>query len=294
MPNLTTPIPPKMTGNVKTDLAAIKAWGTVLIDELTYLFNNLGTENVTEAASVKAENINTSKAKISNAQIGALTADKLVAGKINTENVTVESEDGTLEISGSKLVIRDDNNIRLYAAYNSYSGSFDFYLCNQYGVPTVAIDGSGNAVFSGKVESSAIFASSVIGTNSLDYAEIDGGVFAKLDPTGIKVMQDSDGERLQKFGVSAADDGTSYLVMGAGNGEGSVNINGVVYTNGAFKIEKNDSYANLRLVGYTPSVTFWEDSEELWLDGEKILLNGTDVIDEINKLKKEIESLKQK
>ena len=61
MPNLTTPIPSRLTGDVQTDVQALKKWGTALIDELTYIFNNLDAGNVSEAASVKAENIDTAK-----------------------------------------------------------------------------------------------------------------------------------------------------------------------------------------------------------------------------------------
>ena len=53
MPNLTTPIPPKLTGAAGDDIKAIKKWGTALIDELSYIFNNLDAGNVSEAASVK-------------------------------------------------------------------------------------------------------------------------------------------------------------------------------------------------------------------------------------------------
>ena len=46
MPNLTTPIPPKLTGAAGDDIKAIKKWGTALIDELSYIFNNLDAGNV--------------------------------------------------------------------------------------------------------------------------------------------------------------------------------------------------------------------------------------------------------
>ena len=41
MPNLTTPIPPKLSGQSNEDLIRFKEWGTALIDELTYILNNL-------------------------------------------------------------------------------------------------------------------------------------------------------------------------------------------------------------------------------------------------------------
>ena len=291
MPNFTTPIPPRLTGESERDIALLKNWGTALVDELTYLFNNLDSGNVIEAASVKAENIETTNAKITNAQIGALTADKLVAGSVDTGLVTVADSSGKLKISGSQITISDKHNQRFIAAYDSSADVFRFELYNEDGEPTVSINSNGDAVFGGVVESAEIYSSTIIGTDSDSYEQITGGVFADIDQTGIKVMQDTDNVRQQKIGMSVADDGTSYLVLGAGNGEGKHTINGVDYTNGSFIEEKNESYARLGLVGYKPQIYFWENSGELWLSGETVLVNGRDVLAEIDALNKKIDSI---
>ncbi len=293
MPNLTTPVPPKLTGDANADVEILKRWGTALIDELTYLFNNLDSGNVIEAASVKAENIETVNAKISNAQIGALTADKLVTGSVDTSRVTVADNSGNMTISGSMIVISDKDRERFVAAYDKDEDKFRFELYNSDGMPTVSINSDGDAVFSGLLESAKIFSSTIIGTDSDSYDNIDGGVFANIDPTGIKVMQDSGGERQQKVGMSVGSDGTAYLVLGAGDGNGKVSINGVVYTNGSFKIEKNDGHASLGIVGAKPFINFWQDTGELWLSGDTVRINGTDVIGEINLLKNQLNSLIQ-
>ena len=285
MPNFTTPIPPKLTGDAERDVGILKNWGTALIDELTYLFNNLDSGNVIEAASVKAENIETANAKITNAQIGALTADKLVAGSVDTELVSVRDKNGRLKISGSQIVISDKNNQRFVAAFDPDTNKFRFELYNRNGEPMVSINSGGDAVFGGIVESAKIFSSTIIGTDSESYESVEGGVFADIDRTGIKVMQDDGGERQQKIGMSVADDGTAYLVLGAGNGDGEHSINGVVYTNGAFIEEKNESYARLGLVGYKPQLYFWENSQELWLSGSSVLINGRDILSEIDEIK---------
>ncbi|MEE1050167.1 MAG: hypothetical protein U0M60_22410 [Clostridia bacterium] len=291
MPNFTTPIPPRLTGDSDRDVGILKNWGTALIDELTYLFNNLDSGNVIEAASVKAENIETKNAKISNAQIGALSADKLVAGSVDTGLVSVKDSNGRLEISGSQIVISDKNTERFIAAFDPDTNTFRFELYNKKGEPTVSINSGGDAVFGGILESATIFSSTIIGTDSDSYEEIDGGVFADIDQKGIKVMQDDGGARQQKIGMSVADDGTAYLVLGAGNGDGRHSINGVVYTNGSFIEEKNESYARLGLVGYKPQIHFWENSEELWLSGDTVLINGRDVLNEIDQIKDELKSI---
>lgn len=291
MPNVTTPIPPNLTGNAEADVQKLKDWGTALIDELTYLFHNLDAGNVIEAASVKAENIDTSGATIGNAQIGALSADKLVAGSVNTEKVAVADTDGRLEISGSKIVMRDKYNRRFVAAYNKGTNQFQFMLFNNEGTPTISINSDGNAVFTGKVESSSIYASNVIGTDSNSFVEKDGGVFAFMDGKGVKIMQDKDQIRRQKLGMSVGDDGTAYLVLGAGNGNGSMVINGVVCTNGAFKVQKGDGYAMMGLSGYAPYINFWEESEELWLSGNRVLVNGIDLNQAVSQLDQNLSSL---
>lgn len=293
MPNLTTPIPPRLTGNPNNDVEMLKRWGTALIDELTYLFNNLDSGNVIEAASVKAENIETTNAKISNAQIGALTADKLVTGSVDTSRVDVSDSSGNMTISGSMIVISDKNRERFVAAYDKAEDKFRFELYNKDGEATVSINSDGNAVFSGLLESAKIFSSTIIGTDSESYENYDGGVFANIDPTGIKVMHDKNGDRQQKIGMSVGGDGTAYMVLGAGDGSGKVSINGVVYTNGSFKIEKNDGLASMGIVGAKPFISFWQDSGELWLSGDRVLINGTDVIGEINSLKSQLNALIQ-
>ncbi len=291
MPSFTTPTPLRLTGDTSEDVKMLKRWGTALIDELAYLFNNLDKGNVIEAASVKAENIETNNAKISNAQIGTLSANKLVSGKVNTNLVTVEDNDGTLNISGSEIVISDKNNERFVAAYDKESNRFRFELCNKDGVPTVTINSDGNAVFTGQVESSAIFSSTIIGTDKEDYSNIEGDVFANIDHSGIKIMQDKKGERLQKVGMSVSDDGTAYIILGAGDGSGKIDINGVVYTDGTLAVEKNESYGRMGIVGGEASATFWDSSGELWLNGREVLINNRNILSEIDSIKSQIDSL---
>lgn len=290
MPNLTTPIPSRLTGDVQTDVQALKKWGTALIDELTYIFNNLDAGNVSEAASVKAENIDTANAKITNAQIGNLTADKLRAGQVDTDLVTVESENGTLSISGSSIIISDRNTERFKAEYNPTTDLFNFILYNSSGQPTVYINSAGNAVFSGRIDSSEIFSSTIVGTDSVSYASGTGGVFAEMDTDGIKIMQDKNGTRRQKIGMSVGDDGTSYMAFGAGDGTGKVTINGVTYSNGSFLIQKNESYTSMGVVGDNGIISFM-DGGELWLRGTDVLVNGRNVLDEIDSLKSQINNL---
>lgn len=287
MPNLTTPIPPKLTGAAGDDIKAIKKWGTALIDELSYIFNNLDAGNVSEAASVKAENIDTSNAKIQNAQIGNLTADKLRTGQLNTNLVRVESDFGNLSMSGSSIVISDNKEERFKVEYDPDTGLFSFVINNSEGKPTVYINSLGNAVFSGRVDSSEIFSSTIVGTDSVSYLQKNGGVFAEMDTKGIKILQDKNQKRLQKLGMSVGDDGTAYIVLGSGDGSGEVTINGVKYSNGSFVIQKNSSYSSFGTVGGSTVLSFMDDGD-LWIRGDRVLINGRDILSEIDEIKKQI------
>ncbi len=294
MPNFTTPVPPKLSGNTASDVTALKNWGTALIDELTYIFNHLDASNVTEALSVKAENIDTTNAKIKNAQIDLLSADKLQTGELNTDKVTVTDKNGNLTVSGSEIVISDRSRERFVASFDNDQNQFRFILFNEDGTPTVTIDSDGDAIFSGIMESARVYSSTIVGTDRQSFLDTNGGVFANIDPKGIKVMQDKNGRRYQKIGMSVANDGTAYFVLGSGNGNGSTNINGVTYTDGTFKIEKNESCANMGLVGYAPFITFWESSGELWLSGSNVLINGINLSDRITQIENNISTINQR
>lgn len=111
MPNLTTPFL-RLSGDTEQDLKQIEQWSVALVDELKSVLCNLDSGNVGEAASVKAQNIDCTKAKIKDAQVQSMTADKLTAGTINTGEITVsgESDKGSMEMSGEKLEFYEKGN----------------------------------------------------------------------------------------------------------------------------------------------------------------------------------------
>ncbi len=284
MPNLTTPIPGKITGDAVRDLNAFRKWGTALIDELSYILSNLDESNVIEAGAVRAENIDTSGAKISNAQIGHLSADKLRAGTIDTDLVVLKSGDGNLTLTGNSVKIDDGKFNRFVVEYDKERDLFRFELCNAQGEPTVSINSLGNAVFTGKIDGSQIYSSVIVGTDSLSYEQKEGGVFAMTDSKGMKIMQDKEGVRSQRLGLSAGDDGTAYMVMGSGDGTEETDINGVKYSGGSFLIKREEGAATEGIVGAEGTLAFM-DSGELWLGGKKVLINGRDILGELDALK---------
>lgn len=171
MANLTTAYPMR-TGDLQKDYEALYDWAVGLLDELKPLVNNLDAGNVAEAASVRAENINTNTAKIKDGQIHSLTADKLTAGTIdankiqvihlNADNITagtltvggqvdIQNEEGTLKINGSEISMMDEQGNPRIQFGADREGQYLFLLQNSDGSQGLYLLDDGNVVFSGSI-----------------------------------------------------------------------------------------------------------------------------------------------
>lgn len=289
IPNLTTPSPPPAAAEITETVKGLREWGTALIDELTYLLANLDSGNVKCAASVKAENIDTSTARISNAQIGVLNASKLIAGTIDTNLVTVSSTDGSLQMSGTALEITDKNGKPLfYAGYDAEQNRFDFHLYGKGG-KGIYLNNDGNAVFSGMLSSSDIYASKIIGTSRSEFlAPTTKHSFVQIDRAGIKMAQTRPGqEHQQKFGATIASDGSMVVALGEGEGEPSFSENGVVYRPGSFVLKKStDDTAEIGLCAQDSQIKF--ENGKINLLSKNVTVNGEEIA-----TKNEIETLRQ-
>jgi hypothetical protein len=175
-------LPEESSGNLKEDFENLKTKFISVLKELEYALGNLDEENVQRAASVRAEDIDTSKAKIRDAQIKSLTADKLTAGtidaneisvinidadnisagSIDTDMIKIASGDGSLVMDGGLIRMYDeDGALRLMMGLdtrsevggeaNPYYNQFCFFIVNKDGVNTIYFDDDGNAVFAGKI-----------------------------------------------------------------------------------------------------------------------------------------------
>ena len=156
---------PQRTGDTASDCRALFDWAAALLDELRPLLCNLDAGNVTEAACVKAQNIDTNTARISQAQIGALSADKLTSGSIDAGVIQVknlsadEIKSGTLRLSqgmgiegaDGRLSI-DPKGMRMYDAQGKPGilmgqdsrGKFYFSILNDRGDEGLTLDEKGN------------------------------------------------------------------------------------------------------------------------------------------------------
>lgn len=129
-------------------------WCVSLVEQVRFVLNNLDASNVSEAASVKAENIDTRFAKIKSAQIQSLKADKIKTGTLHvTENMTIENDDWSIKFLSDSIVFSDpDGTQRLAMGRVENSETFVFVLYDKKGKPTLTMNSAGEAVFSGTIQ----------------------------------------------------------------------------------------------------------------------------------------------
>lgn len=161
MPNLTTPFLFLGGTDINKDMDEVQNWSINLIEELKYILCNLDAGNVTEAHSVKAQNIDCTQARIHNAQIQSLTADKLTAGTIDAGEITVKGEDenGMMIMSGETLVFYEkdehgENKPRICIGFNGQRYVFEVY--NREGQKEIEMDDNGNVIFRGIIRGGKI------------------------------------------------------------------------------------------------------------------------------------------
>lgn len=287
-----------MSGGVGENLNRLREWGAALTDELAYLLNNLDSGNVRSAASVKAENIDTSTARISNAQVGVLNADKLTAGTINTNHVSISDEQGCLNITGSAFELTDaSGEPLLYAGYDSEADRFDFHLYGKNG-KGIYLNNEGNAVFSGMLSSSEIYSSKIIGTLLSEFLQPTvQQPFVQIDRAGIKLNQSdpSAGRHIQKLGATISDAGNVILVLGEGEGDISFSCNGVIYREGSFLLTKNtDDTAVLELYNQNSKMIFKNGGITFQAGSVKIGEEEVATLADLQALQNQVNSLQTK
>ena len=167
MPNLTTPFLNLKGQDINEDMKKINEWSVSLIDELKTILCNLDSGNVTEAGSVKAQNIDVAQARIKGAQIQSLTADKLTAGTIDTGEITISNEEekngtkGRIEIANQQIVFTEDSVDRIIIG-RTYTLNEDgekvwhytFTVQNSDGTQGIYMDENGDVRITGTFTSS--------------------------------------------------------------------------------------------------------------------------------------------
>lgn len=142
-------------------------WCVSLVEQVRFVLNNLDASNVSEAASVKAENIDTRFAKIKSAQIQSLKADKIKTGTLHvTEEMTIQNNDGSIKFLPNSIVMStpkldengnvckdEEGNIilvpRLQMGKEEDTNKFIFIISDKDGNDTLTLNDNGEGIFKG-------------------------------------------------------------------------------------------------------------------------------------------------
>ena len=160
-----------------TDLTAINADITNLkaqYAEINTLVNgNLTSDNI-QSIVITGDKFTVANGFIKDAMIETVSANKINTGIINTNNVSIQSEDGSMIINGTTQQFKDENNkVRIQIGKDA-TGNFTFALFSQDGVG-VLIDETG-------IKSGAVPDGLIVNDMVADNANISGG---KLDISSV-------------------------------------------------------------------------------------------------------------
>ena len=119
-----------------------------------------------------------SDASIDSAKIKSLVADKITSGSLNTNNVTIKSNDGKLQITGDTILVKDANRTRVQIGKDA-NADYNIYILDASG--KVMFDATGihaDAIKSPIIENAMVSSNANISASKLDidslFSEING------------------------------------------------------------------------------------------------------------------------
>lgn len=171
---------------VKATIGTVEA-GTVLADLIKANKVSIGTLNATlgrietlvggnltmdniHSLILSTDKVTVVDAFIKNAMIDSISANKVNAGTINTNNVKIESTDGSMVLNGSLQQFKDENGIVRIQLGKDAQGNFTFSLFDETGRGTL-IDSTGvkaNAIANGLIVNSMVSDTAAIEGKKLD------------------------------------------------------------------------------------------------------------------------------
>ena len=189
----------------KADITNLNA-ANANIDNLTALVANIQTliggnltmDNI-QSLVLTSDKVTIADALIKNAMIDSVSANKINTGIINTNNVSIQSEDGSMLINGTTQQFKDENGkVRIQIGKDA-QGNFTFALFSQDGVG-VLIDETG-------IKSGAVPDGLIVNDMVADNANISGG---KLDIDSV-ISNINDNENTLKSSKIKFDDTNQTL-----------------------------------------------------------------------------------
>ena len=157
-----------------TDLTAANANIDILTAKLadinTLVSGNLTSDNI-HSLNLTSTNTTIENALIKDAMIDTISANKITSGIINTNNVNIQSEDGSMLLQGTLQQFKDKNgNVRIQIGKDA-TGNFTFALYDENGTGQLINQNgiqSSNAIADGLIVDSKVAENANISGSKLD------------------------------------------------------------------------------------------------------------------------------
>lgn len=166
--------------DLKATNADIEVLNADFAEIKTLVNGNLTSDNIL-AFKITADKVTVEDAFIKDAMIDSITAAKISSGRINTNVITIGSEDGGMLITGSTQQFTDRNgNVRIQIGKDS-TGDFTFILYGE--------DGQGQIINQNGITATAIGDGLIVNNMINDNAAISG---SKLDISSVITQINND------------------------------------------------------------------------------------------------------
>ena len=154
--------------------ADIEILDTEVANINTLVNGNLTSDNIL-SLNITSQNTTMENAFVKDAMIDTVTANKIMSGTIDTNNVTIQSTDGSMLLQGTLLQMKDDNGkVRIQIGKDT-GGNFTFILYDESGTG-VLIDEEGikssDAIADGLIVDAKVADNANIAGSKLDIASV--------------------------------------------------------------------------------------------------------------------------
>lgn len=139
----------------------------------TLVNGNLTSDNI-QSMVITGDKFAVANGFIKDAMIETVSANKINTGIINTNNVSIQSEDGSMIINGTTQQFKDENNVVRIQIGKDATGNFTFCLFSQ--------DGKGILLDADGIKAGAVPDGLIVNDMVADNANISGG---KLDISSV-------------------------------------------------------------------------------------------------------------
>ena len=145
-----------------------------LVAEIQTLIGGHLTMDNIQSLVLTADKVTIADALIKNAMIDSISANKIDSGTINTNNVNIQSADGSMVINGTTQQFKDKNGVVRIQIGKDMQGNFTFALFSQ--------DGQGILIDETGIKAGAVPDQIITNNMVADNANISGG---KLDISSV-------------------------------------------------------------------------------------------------------------